>query len=61
MATEQEVRQYLSHYFDPENMEKWLNFPHPDFGNRTPQSVIDEGLGQAIIDLIESVMNGDMT
>lgn len=36
----------------------WLHRPHPDLGNRTPQSVIDDGMGQAIFVLVENAMDG---
>lgn len=39
---EQRIRKILACLIGEENVEAWLNIPHPDLDNRTPQSVIDE-------------------
>ena len=42
-----------------EEYEKWLNFPHPDLGGRTPQQCVNEGRAGAVITLLSNtLLNG---
>lgn len=49
------IREILGRFFPhKEDIEIWLNFPHPDLGGRTPQSVIDEGQSGAVLAMLEA-------
>lgn len=39
----------------------WLNAPHPDFGARTPLSLIEEGKADAVVGLLEDVLAGQIS
>ena len=57
--TDAEIKKVLLGYFENgENLRLWLNSPHPDLGGRTPQSLIDEGRGQIVLDMLENAMMG---
>ena len=36
------IRKILAFVIGEENVDHWLNAPHPDFGYRTPQSLMNE-------------------
>ena len=44
-----------------EQVLKWLNAPHPDFGGRTPLSVIEGSRVDAVIGLLEGALAGQMS
>ncbi|MEK7211751.1 MAG: MbcA/ParS/Xre antitoxin family protein, partial [Patescibacteria group bacterium] len=53
--TDAEIKKELLDYFcDEENLRFWLNSPHPDLGYRTPQSLIDDGRGNIVLDMLEN-------
>src|SRR3989338_5799362 len=52
------VRAILALVIGEENVDQWLNSPHPDLGNRTPQSVINEGLVGAVVTILENALSG---
>ena len=52
------VREILENMLLKENVDTWLNLPHQDLGNRTPQSVIDEGMADAVVTLLENALIG---
>jgi CheY-like chemotaxis protein len=41
-----------------ETVRTWMNSPHPDLGGRTPISVILEGKGRTVSDLLEASLEG---
>lgn len=43
-----------------EDVDKWLATPHPDLGDRTPKEVIESGRIDAVINMIEGALSGDM-
>ena len=44
-----------------ENVRTWMNSPHPDLGGRTPISVILEGKGRAVSDMLEASLGGQLS
>lgn len=52
------VKAILENMVGKENVDTWLNAPCPDLDNRTPQSVIDEGMANAVITLLENALDG---
>jgi len=57
--TAAEIKKALLGYFEnDENRRLWLNFPHTDLGGRTPQSLIDEGRGEIVLDMLEAARMG---
>jgi|ERR671925_1583266 CheY-like chemotaxis protein len=41
-----------------ETVRTWMNSPHPDLGGRTPISVILEGKGRTVSDMLEASLEG---
>lgn len=52
------LEEMLDYFFLPEDKAKWLNFPHPDLGGRTPQSAIDDGDDDAVHGMLWNAMRG---
>ena len=48
---EERIRKILAYCLGEEKVEAWLNAPHPDLNDRTPQSVMDEH-GEAGVDAV---------
>lgn len=52
------VYRLVNHYFRGKDVQKWLNFPHPMLNDKTPQSLINNGQADAVLQLLESVRDG---
>lgn len=52
------INRLVNHYFRGNDVQKWLNSPHPMLDNKTPQSVMDDGHADAVLVLLESVRDG---
>ena len=66
MATEQDmiarIQEILKQVFiTDKNVEIWLNEPHPDLGQRTPQQCIDNGNVGAVLTMLENALIGTPT
>lgn len=46
--------------YNQKEIDKWLSFPHPHLGGKTPKEVINSGYIDAVITLIEGALSGDM-
>jgi CheY-like chemotaxis protein len=44
-----------------ESVRTWMNSPHPDLGGRTPISVILEGKGRAVSEMLEASLEGQLS
>ncbi len=53
-----ELSELLQKFLREEDREKWLSFPHPDLGNRTPQQCVNQGCGDAVVTLISNALSG---
>ena len=59
LKSKEELAELLRHTFlNSEELNKWLDFPHPSLGNKTPRSVIEEGGADAVYTLIDNARNG---
>ncbi|MEK7405590.1 MAG: antitoxin Xre/MbcA/ParS toxin-binding domain-containing protein [Acidobacteriota bacterium] len=45
----------------PEEIRAWLNSPHPDLGNETPMSLLLDGKGVGVADMLEAALAGDFS
>lgn len=52
------IYRLVNHYFGRKYIQEWLNLPHPQLNNKTPQSLMNEGLADAVLVLLESVRDG---
>lgn len=52
------INRLANHYFRGNDIQKWLNSPHPMLDNRTPQSLMNDGKADAVLQLLESVRDG---
>lgn len=52
------IDRLVNHYFRGNDIQKWLNSPHPTLGNRTPQFLMNDGHADAVLVLLESVRDG---
>lgn len=52
------VHRLVNHYFRGQDVQKWLNFPHPMLNDRTPKFLMNEGHADAVLQLLESVRDG---
>ena len=60
-SKEDKIRSILVDVIGENNVQAWLDAPHPDLGNRSPQSVRDEygdaGV-DAVLDMLEAALGG---
>lgn len=52
------IYRLVNHYFGRKYIQEWLKSPHPQLNNKTPQSLMNEGLADAVLALLESVRDG---
>ena len=52
------IMEILNRLFKQEDVEIWLNWPHPDLGGKTPQQAINEGYASAVCGMLESALMG---
>jgi len=55
------IENLYSLFEKPEDIIFWLNSPSVDFGDRTPVSVIKEGHGEAVLELLKNIREGNAT
>lgn len=53
-----EVQELLERFLRPEDVDVWLDVPHPDLGNRTPRQIVNEGRARALVTLLSNALNG---
>lgn len=62
LATYKRIIEILYELFEKEeDVNIWLNSPSIDFGNRTPVSIIKEGHADAVLDLLNDILEGSAT
>ena len=60
-SKEDRIREILTDFIGENNVQAWLDAPHPDLNNRSPQSVMDEygdAGADAVLDMLEAALGG---
>lgn len=58
-STEKDVRNLLKNFFNSDSeIEKWLNTPNANFGNSSPQKLIDNGRAGKVVFWLEANLEG---
>ena len=52
------VMEILERMFEPKDVEKWLDCPHPHLGDKTSRQAINEGYAAAVRDMLEAALSG---
>lgn len=52
------VREALADFYDPGDIERWLESPHVDLNGWRPVDVIAEGGADAVLDIIDRLQSG---
>lgn len=52
------IHRLVNHYFRGEDIQKWLNSPHPFLDDKAPQSLMNEGKADTVLVLLENVRDG---
>ncbi len=52
------IKEILTNVLGGENVDLWLNLPHAELDSKTPQSIIDEGRVDIVLDMLESALLG---
>ncbi len=58
-STEKDVRNLLKNFFNHDHeIQEWLNTPNPNFGNTTPQHLINSGRANKVFFWLEANLEG---
>jgi hypothetical protein len=52
------VMEILNRMFEPKDVGKWLDCPHPDLGGKTSRQAINEGYASAVRTMLENALMG---
>ncbi|MDO8504519.1 MAG: DUF2384 domain-containing protein [Candidatus Liptonbacteria bacterium] len=52
------AKEILGKFYEKERIKEWLNCPNPELDKRTPQSVINEGRIDVVLDMLEGGLMG---